>query len=305
MSVPNNVYEHASTIGELRPPSDTIKYYIRKIEPTSASTGASFPGSSISFRWTTSANEYTLLNRSWIVYNDKIVVPASAGQVAQYGNVDANNGIPPAMENDIAPEYLQGNALFNGYSLNMGGFELASVPDNAGQVSACVERLQRSGEWNKNFGYDTILSEPDFTCRQVDLAYNGQVDTGCGPNNFGVQPGSLAVLTATGVCTGTNGTAFTRLSVGDLISTDTADGLLQILSIESDTVMVCTRPRVDIGAHTGWSVIRNSTANGRNAYKNQRMFQPTGLGVWQQPGTLPPCSYELKLLPKSNILYKT
>ena len=147
----NNIYYQPDSLSQLRKPDETIRYSTRKIVPQSNSTGSSFGNSTINFRWSTSGNAYTMLDRSFLVINSSVWSQSNAGEATASGGANPC-AVQPSVQKDVALSYNFGNNLFSGMELKAGAFSLDNVNQNAPQCSVVMKRLQRSGAWADRFG---------------------------------------------------------------------------------------------------------------------------------------------------------
>ncbi len=306
-SISNNIYYQPDSLAQLRKPDETIRYSTRKIVPQSNSNGSAFGNSTVNFRWSTSGNAYTMLDRSFIVVNSSAWAQSNAGEAAASGGVNPC-AVQPSVQKNIALSYNFGNNLFQGYELKAGAFSLDNVNQNAPQCSVAMKRLQRSGAWAERFGKSAENLDVPFDDRRADISYNGFKEEGHAYGNSTVAGTGTIAATNAGVLTGGGGSLFlTELVPGDrVIMTGGAQSgaELVISTVTSNTAGTAGGPRIAIGA--GAFLIQRP-ANLRptaQANKNQHCFQPNALGVWASGQALPPCEYELILRPFAAPQYK-
>ena len=308
-SISNNIYYQPDSLSQLRKPDETIRYSTRKIVPQANSKGDAFGNSTINFRWSTSGNAYTMLDRSFVVINSQVWAQSNAGEREATGLAPGDPiAVQPSVQKDIALSYNLGNNLFQGYELKAGAFSLDNVNQNVGQCSVAMKRLQRSGAWVDRFGKSAENLDLSFDDRRANISYNGLRERGeaYGSATSGNLTGTVAV-NAAGVMTGTGSLFLTELQPGDtVIMTGGAEAgaTFVVRAIESNTAGTSGNSKGVINA--GAFVIQrpaNLLATAQ-ANKNQHVFQPNALGIWASGQALPPCQYELILRPFASPQYK-
>ena len=303
----NNIYYQPDSLSQLRKPDETIRYSTRKIVPQSNSTGSSFGNSTINFRWSTSGNAYTMLDRSFLVINSSVWSQSNAGEATASGGANPC-AVQPSVQKDVALSYNFGNNLFSGMELKAGAFSLDNVNQNAPQCSVVMKRLQRSGAWADRFGKSVENLDVSFDDRKANIAYNGLKEEGHAYGNSTVAGTGTIAATAAGVITGAGGSLFlTELVPGDrVIMTGGAEAgaELVISTVTSNTAATAGGPTVAINAGAFLIQRPNNLRKTAQANKNQHCFQPNALGIWASGQALPPCQYELIMRPFAAPQYK-
>ena len=157
----NSIFDLPSSIEELRRPEDVIKVQTRKVNPTSASKLAAFPGSNIVFNFTLSSNQHWIPSRSFVVIRNTIFF-GIGGVAAQ-----------PVLASNVAPSMNMPGNLFDGCSLSVGGFDLGSISKNASHISAATKRLQKSAGYLDGAGKSISFFDPLFDDRQAEICSDG------------------------------------------------------------------------------------------------------------------------------------
>ncbi len=303
--ISNSIYYQPDSLSQLRRPDETISYSTRKVVPMANSKLDAFGQSTVNFKFATSANQYIMLDRSFIVLETDTFASATADE-ANVAGVAANGAIQPSVQKDIAPAYNLPDNLWSGYELKCGGFSLDNVNQNAPQISACIKRLQKSGAWVDRFGKSCEELEPSFAKRRAQISYDGRDYFGDSYGDVSTQLTGTIELQANGVLVGTGTTFLTEINPGDVL-TSTNNQTFSVISVadNENAVVAVADPASTIGAGANCSVVRPSNVRKTaQASRTQHLFQPTGMGIWASGQALPPASYELVLRPFASPQYK-
>jgi len=203
-SISNNIYYQPDSLSQLRKPDETIRYSTRKVVPQANSKGDAFGNSTINFRWSTSGNAYTMLDRSFVVINSQVWAQSNAGEAVASGGADPC-AVQPSVEKDIALSYNLGNNLFQGYELKAGAFSLDNVNQNVAQCSVAMKRLQRSGAWVDRFGKSAENLDLSFDDRRANISYNGLRERGEAYGYSTTTGAGTVAVDAAGAMTGAGG----------------------------------------------------------------------------------------------------
>ena len=336
MSLSNSVYQLPHSLEQIETTQSVIKLSTRKIQPTSSSTGTSFPSSVQVYDFSLSSNQYWLPNRSFLVIEDQILVPFTP-------DGGATVAAQPTEAYNIAPAFNCAANLFEACELTIGGFSLGSKTKMAPQIHSCMTRLTKSASTQEGVGYSALDQNPSFAERKAQITSDGEL-----PGNYGlvraqqgvlIAPpppsdsqgaitdnyipltGTLAFTAATGLCFGTDSAFTQELQVGDWIkiSSNTlgaavrlpwdvpVDGTVQVTAILNDTNMFVSAFHTDVPGGVagniayGYKVIQNPPS--ARANRNQRLYQPP-LGVFNQGKSLPPARYQIRLTPQPEGTYQ-
>ena len=310
--ISSSIYYQPDSVNEMRKAPETIRYSTRKIVPQSNSNGSAFGNSTVNFRWATSGNQYTMLDRSFLVVNSSVWAQSTAGEAAASGGAQPC-AVQPSATKDIALSYNFCNNLFSGYELKAGAYTLDNVNQNAPQCSALMKRLQRSGAWVDRFGKSAENLDVSWDDRRADISYNGLKEDGEAYGSSSVVGTGTIAVAAAGVITGTGTELLTEVQPGDTIimtGGTAAGGTFVINTITSNVAGTAGNSRSTLAASgpigNGAFVIQrpNNLRKTAQANKNQHVFQPNALGIWASGQALPPCQYELILRPFSAPQYK-
>ena len=309
--ISNSIYYQPDSLSQLRKPDETIRYSTRKVVPQSNSTGSAFGNSTVNFRWATSGNQYTMLDRSFIVINSSVWAKSNAGEAAASGGADPC-AVQPSATKDIALSYNFCQNLFSGYELKAGAFSLDNVNQNAPQCSALMKRLQRSGAWVDRFGKSAENLDVSWDDRRANISYNGLKEDGDAYGYSTVAGSGTIEVKANGVVDGTNTEFLTEVQPGDTIVTIGGGDVGSAFVVQTvntndgePAINVANSSALTVSAGATYNIQRpNNLRAPAQANKNQHVFQPNAVGVWAAGQALPPCQYELILRPFSSPQYK-
>ncbi len=291
------------------------KYQYSQISSTAPVEGANFPNGPKRFRWDVSGTTWWVPSKSYFRVRGEYKF----------------NGVQPTEASNMAINMGVCSNLFQSMSFKQNGKIVCRIEDNVPQVDAVQTRLSKSKSWLDSVGASTNFWQPDFVSRQNALISNPIVD----PND----PSTYTEYLLQGFAgSGTDGTttlewtvagaaefkvAFNNtnawLVVGDVIKiTRTATsnpangvylrvtavaaaGTFTVTSINSGSAQTAQgQARLD-SANLGVSTARLLRVNpGHNI--QEFCWQPP-LSIFNYPGALPACQFELEMNPQTGDLY--